>query len=156
MRRILVMALTGGILAVASGRAPAQESGVQSAVVVPKGAEEVWQLEGKRRAAQIAGDLKTLDALASDEMTYAHTNGMVDTKQSYLKALGSGVRYEKIDVSDVSIAPYDSTVVMVGLAQIAVNSRSGPIRFRARFTSVWAKQQARWRWVAWHTTRMPD
>jgi hypothetical protein len=156
MHRIVGAALTCAILALGDGAARAQESRREAAAVVPKGAEEVWQLEAKRRAAQIAGDLKTLEALASDELTYAHTNGMVDTKKSYLKALGSGVNYETIDVSDVSIAAYDSSVVMVGLVQIAVKSKSGPIGFRARFTSVWAKQQDRWRWVAWHTTRMPD
>jgi len=116
----------------------------------------VWQLEGKRRAALIAGDLKTLEALCSDEMTYTHTTGKVDTKKSYLEALRSGVRYEAMDLSDVSIARYDSTIVFVGLARIAVKSPSGPIRFQARFTGVWAKQQGGWRFAAWQTTRLPE
>jgi hypothetical protein len=41
-----------------------------------------------------------------------------------------------MDLLDVNIARYDSTVVMVGVAQIAVKSPGGPIRFRARFTGV--------------------
>ena len=61
-----------------------------------------------------------------------------------------------LDLHDVSIARYDSTVVIVGLAQISVKSPSGPTRFRARFTDVWARQQERWRFVAWQTTRLPD
>ena len=156
MRRILLVTLACGVLAAVMGPARAQEGELHASVVVPKGAEEVWQLEGKRRSALIAGDLKTLDDLFSDEMTYTHTTGKVDTKKSYLESLRSGVKYEAMDLSDVNIARYDSTVVMVGLAQVAVKSPSGPIRFRARFTGVWARQQERWRFVAWQTTRLPD
>jgi hypothetical protein len=160
MRRVLIVALTFGVLApgprAAEQRAGAPAAAASAAVVVPKGAEEVWQLDEKRRAALVAGDVATLEALFSDEMTYSHTNGLVDTKQSYLKSLRSGVRYEKMDVSDVKIARYDSTVVITGLAHIAVKSPNGPIGFKARFTGVWARQQDQWRFVAWQTTRMPE
>jgi hypothetical protein len=156
MRRILAAALASGVLTVGIVAVRAQEAALHSIVDVPKGAEEVWQLEGKRRAALIAGDLKTLDALFADEMTYTHTNGKVDTKESYLQALRSGVKYETMDLSDVSIARYDSTVVIVGVARVAVKSRSGPTGFRGRFTGVWARQQERWRFVAWQTTRLPE
>jgi hypothetical protein len=61
-----------------------------------------------------------------------------------------------MDRSDVNIARYDSTVVIVGLARVAVKSPSGPIRFQARFTGVWARHHDRWRFVAWQTTRLPD
>jgi hypothetical protein len=156
MRRILAAALACGVLVAGTGRPHAQESGLHPAVVVPKGAEEAWQLEGKRRAALIAGDLDTLEALCSDALTYTHTTGMVDTKKRYMKALRSGVRYEQMDFLEVTLSPYDNTVVMVGLAQIAVKSPSGPIRFKARFTGVWAKQQGQWRFAAWQTTRVPE
>ncbi len=155
MRRILV-ATVACVLAVGMRGTRAQESVLQTKVAVPKGAEEVWQLEGQRRTALLAGDLTTLEGLCTDDMTYSHTNGKVDTKKTYFAALRSGVRYERMDFSDVSIARYDSTVVITGVAQIAVKSPSGPIRFRARFTDVWAKQQERWRFAAWHTTLMPD
>ena len=117
MRRLLLATLACGVLAAGIGRTRAQEGGLHASVVVPKGAEEVWQLEGKRRSALVAGDLKTLEELFSDEMTYTHTTGKVDTKKSYLESLRSGVRYEAMDLFDVNIARYDSTVVMVGLAR---------------------------------------
>jgi hypothetical protein len=155
MRRILIAALASGVLTLGHGGIQAQGPSSHPAVVVPKGAEEVWQLDAKRRAAQIAGDVKTLDALCADEMTYTHTTGDVDTKKTYFAALQAGRKYETLDISDVSIARYDNTVVMVGVAHISVKS-STPIRFRARFIDVWAKQQDRWRFVAWQTTRLPD
>jgi hypothetical protein len=80
----------------------------------------------------------------------------VDTKTSYFKSLRSGVRYVQMDLSEVKIAPYDSTVVITGVAQIAVKSPNGGQAFRARFTDVWAKQKDQWRFVAWQTSRMPD
>jgi hypothetical protein len=156
MRRNLLATLAFVTLALGVGPVRMRPADLHAMVVVPKGAEEVWELEGKRRAAVLAGDLKTLDALSADEMTYSHTNGKVDTKKTYLEALRSGVRYEQLELSDVSIARYDGTVVIVGVAQIAVKSPRGPIAFRARFTDVWARQQDRWRFVAWHTTLIPE
>lgn len=156
MRRHLAAALAFSVLTMGIGGVQAQKPASHPLVVVPKGAEEVWQLEAKRRALLLAGDLDALSELCSDEMTYSHTNGMVDNKTSYFKSLRSGARYVQMDLSDVNIARYDTTVVITGLAQIAVESRNGRIAFRARFTDVWAKQQDRWRFVAWQTTRMPD
>lgn len=156
MRRYLAAALVFGVFTGGIGGVRAQGPGSHPAVVVPKGAEEVWQLEAKRRALLLAGDLDALSELCSDEMTYSHTNGLVDNKTSYFKMLRSGARYVQMDLSDVKIARYDSTVVITGVAQVAVNSPNGRTGFRARFTDVWAKQQDRWRFVAWQTTRMPD
>lgn len=158
MRRTLTAGLTLvalGVVEVGIGLG-AQERDRDSTVIVPEGAEEVWELDSQRRAAVIAGDLETLDNLAADDMTYAHTDGTVDTKESYLEMLRAGVRYETLDLHDVSIAPYDNTVVISGVADIAVKSPNGPIGFRARFTDVWARQDGRWYFVAWHTTRIPD
>jgi hypothetical protein len=156
MRRILVAALACGILAVGIPVVRAQESARRTQVSVPKGAEEVWRLEGERRKALLAGDLKTLESFCADEMTYSHTNGKVDTKKTYFESLRSGVRYETMDFSDVNIAVYDSTVIITGLAKIAVKSPSGPTGFQARFTDVWVKQREHWRFAAWHTTRLPE
>jgi hypothetical protein len=61
-----------------------------------------------------------------------------------------------MDFLEVRLSPYDNTVVMVGLAQVGVKSRNGPIRFKARFTGVWAKQQGQWRFAAWQTTLVPE
>lgn len=155
-RHSLMSALACAVLVLGSAAAQAQGLAVHEKVVVPKGAEEVWELDVKRRAALVAGDLATLDALFADEMTYTHTNGMVDTKKSYLDSLRKGVRYEAMDVSDVAISRYDNTVVIVGKARVAVKSPNGPIGFHARFTGVWAKQQDRWRFVAWQTTRLSE
>ena len=156
MRRILTAVLACVVLALGIREARAQESAHATPVVVPKGAEEVWQLEVKRRALLIAGDIDGLEALCADGLTYSHTNGMVDTRKSYFKALRSGVRYVRMDLENVNIAPYDSTVVITGLAHVAVKSPNGAQGFRARFTGVWAKQNGQWRFAAWQTTRMPD
>lgn len=156
MRRPLMVLPLWSLLLMSTTPATAQGPSHDAPVVVPTGAEEVWALDTQRRAALLAGDLTTLESFCADELTYSHTNGMVDTKTSYLKSLRSGVRYVKMDLSHVNIAQFDTTVVMTGVAQIAVKSPNGDIGFKARFTNVWAKQKNRWRFVAWHTTKMPD
>jgi hypothetical protein len=155
MKRTLIGALLFGLLATGIGEVQAQAPDTPAIVVVPKGAEEVWELEGKRRAALVAGDLKTFASLCADELTYTHTDGSVDTKESFLEMLSGGVSYETMDLHDVNVTRYDDTVVIVGRVQIVVKSPNGPIGFQARFTGVWAKQQGDWRFAAWQTTRFP-
>ena len=155
MQRTLAAVLTGWLVT-AGVPAWAQPADGLASVVVPPGAEEVWALDAKRRAAVLAGDLDTLEELCADGLTYAHTDGTVDTKTSYLEMLRTGVRYTTMDLHDVSIARYDGTVVIAGVVQIAVDSPRGPIGFRARFTDVWAKQDGRWRFAAWQTSRIPE
>ncbi len=46
------------------------------------------QLEEQRYAAMLAGDVATLERLLDDALTYTHSNGVVDTKASYI----AGVR----------------------------------------------------------------
>lgn len=59
------------------------------------------QMDELRWKALTGNDLETLDRLFADDMTYTHSNGMLDSKHSYLGALREGVfSYLSIDVSD--------------------------------------------------------
>ena len=53
MKRTLIGTLPFGFLATGIGEVQAQAPDTPAMVVVPKGAEEVWELEGKRRAARM-------------------------------------------------------------------------------------------------------
>mgnify|MGYP001286664317 CR=1 FL=1 len=51
MRGLVALALACGALTAGLGAVRAQGPALEAKVVVPQGAEEVWDLEGKRRAA---------------------------------------------------------------------------------------------------------
>lgn len=112
----------------------------------------VRDLEQHRWDALVAGDIDELDRLFADDMTYTHSNGMVDSKRSYLGALRDGVfRYVAIDVSESTCHDFGSTVVVTGAAVATSESAQGRLVSPLRYTAVWSEQAGGWRFVAWHS-----
>lgn len=116
----------------------------------------VADLEDGRWKALVAGDLDELDRLFADDMTYTHSNGMVDTKQSYLGALRDGVfRYVDIDVQEPTSRDFGATVVVTGTAVVTTESARGRLVSPLRYTGVWSQQDGDWQFVAWHSCPVP-
>jgi ketosteroid isomerase-like protein len=116
----------------------------------------VADLEQRRWQALVAGDLAELDRLFADDMTYTHSNGMVDTKQSYLRALRDGVfRYVDIDVDEPTSHEFGGAVVVTGRAVATSESAHGRLISPLRYTGVWSDQGGEWRFVAWHSCPVP-
>jgi ketosteroid isomerase-like protein len=116
----------------------------------------VAKLEQRRWDALVAGDLPELDRLFADDMTYTHSNGMVDTKQTYLDALRDGVfRYVHIAVDDATSHEFGGTVVVTGKAVATSESAHGRLVSPLRYTGVWTEQGGEWRFVAWHSCPVP-
>ena len=116
----------------------------------------VADLELRRWQALVAGDLDELDRLFADDMTYTHSNGMVDSKQTYLGALRDGVfRYVDIDVQEPSSRDFGATVVVTGTAVATSESAGGQLVSPLRYTGVWSEQDGEWRFVAWHSCPVP-
>ena len=116
----------------------------------------VLDLEQRRWRALVAGDLEELDRLFDDAMVYTHSNGMVDSKQSYLGALRDGVfRYVDIDVQEAVPHEYGGTVVVTGTALATSESAHGRLVSPLRYSGVWAETDGEWRFVAWHSCPVP-
>lgn len=114
-------------------------------------------IDRARFAAMVARDMRALDTLLADDLTYSHTTGRVDTKASLLDDLRAGrVVYDSIVPTDTQVRLYSGVAVVTGTARMQV--RAGPqlLRFSARFTEVYADKQGRWQLVSWQSTRLPD
>lgn len=116
----------------------------------------VADLEARRWQALVAGDLDELDRLFADDMTYTHSNGMVDSKASYLGALRDGVfRYVDVDVQEPSSRDFGGTVVVTGTAVATSESAGGRLVSPLRYTGVWSQKDGAWQFVAWHSCPVP-
>jgi hypothetical protein len=109
-----------------------------------------------RVAATLAGDLKTLGAIYSDEMYYAHSSGKLDTKVSQLEGIGNGTyKYTRFDYQDrtfSAIAP--GVVLMKGKAVVGLTRPSDEkILLDLNYLGVWRLEQGRWRFLAWQAAR---
>jgi uncharacterized protein (TIGR02246 family) len=117
--------------------------------------EEIRALEQKRVAALVAGDVKALENIFSDDLTYTHSSGKLETKAQFLDGIKSGaVKYDAMNHQDVQARAYGDAVILNGTSEVKVKSEGQPLAFRIRFIAVYVKQRGQWRMVAWQSTRI--
>ncbi len=117
---------------------------------------EVLELEARRWNAMIAKDTATLAELFADEMSYTHSNALVDTKASYLKAIEKGTfDYQAVKRSDDAITVFGDTALLTGRAEIDVNGGGRQLHLNARYTVIWLRRDGRWQFLAWQSTAIP-
>jgi ketosteroid isomerase-like protein len=114
----------------------------------------VLAAEKARCAALIAADREAMAALFEDGFTYIHSTGRVDTRQSYLDALGTRVRYHKAEHSDVEVRVIGDVAVLSGNLDLVQQPRDAAPRDVAfRFLGVWLRRDTGWVAVAHQNTR---
>ena len=76
---------------------------------------EVLAAEDERYRAMIDADLDTLDRLVADEVSYAHSSGVRDTKDEYFGKIRSGYYvYRRIDHPVERVEVVGDTAIVVG------------------------------------------
>ncbi len=115
--------------------------------------KHILQLEEQRYAAMLAGDVAALERLLDDELSYTHSNGVVDTKASYI----AGVREKLWEYK--SISRENERVVLRGDAalvhcrlRIELLVRGTPRKVDANVLGVWVRSGTEWRLLAIQST----
>lgn len=110
-----------------------------------------------RIAAMKAGDREKLTAIFSDELHYAHSNGKVDTKATFVEALSTGQsRYLKLEPKERKVTFASPEVALIsGLADIQVASAKGETVATLSYLAAWRQENGQWRFLAWQSCRMP-
>jgi hypothetical protein len=113
----------------------------------------VRDLEDRRWAALTSSDTDALRRLFADEMSYTHSNAMVDTKDTYLAAIDDGrVAYKAVQRSDEVVRTFGDTAVVTGRAVIDAEAGGRLVQTVARYSAVWVCERDDWRFVCWHST----
>ena len=116
------------------------------------------------RAAELArfqandkADARILGDLLDDELEYVHSNGELDSKQSFIDSLVSGKR------DYVSSAPTIETIrflgdvaIIRGKAKVTVADNGQSKDLHIGYTDVWVNKNGKWRMTAWRSARLPD
>lgn len=117
---------------------------------------QIRDLEKRRFAAMLAGDVATLEALLDDELRYTHSSGVVDSKQSYLKGVRDKVwEYKDIRTSEERIVVRGDAALVFCRLQIDLDVRGAPRKVDSQALAVWSRASGRWRLVAVHSTARP-
>ena len=117
----------------------------------------VMAADDRRVQAMKKVSVDQLQAVFSDELRYAHSNGVVDTKASLIEVLTSGttkyVGYDYVERSFTFPAP--DIALMAGQARIQAETAKGKMDSILSFLAVWRLEQGQWRFLAWQSCKLP-
>ena len=118
--------------------------------------QEVLAAEDARFAAMIAGDTAALARILADDLTYVHSSGRVETKDEYLKAVGSqSLRYLAFVPSERRVTLVDaSAAIIMGRANVRAVLAGQEQAFDLRYIGVYSRSAAGWQLRGWQTTRI--
>jgi hypothetical protein len=113
--------------------------------------------DDERVAATIAADRARLGKILSDDLRYAHSNGIVDMKASFTDTLAIGrTKYEVIRYEERNFTfPAPRIALMNGRAKLTVTTATGGIDTVLAFLAVWREEDGKWRFLAWQSCRLP-
>jgi hypothetical protein len=90
----------------------------------------------------IAKDSVTLSALLADDVTYGHTNGLIESKSQLIRSIMSGDQdYKTIDPSEMNIRMFDKTAIVNVRLKIHLIYNGKPTDLDMYAVLVWVKSK---------------
>ena len=113
--------------------------------------------DDERCAATIAGAGPRLDAIFSDDLYYAHSNGKVDTKASLTSSLlGGEAKYVSYKYSERSFKfPAPDVAVMAGRLEVQAVVDGVSMTTGISYLAVWRLEKGQWKFLAWQSCKIP-
>jgi len=110
-----------------------------------------------RVAAMKARDGAKLAPRLSDDLHYAHSNAMVDSKASFLDLIVSGkARYLRLDyVKREFTFPAPGMATMTGFFDVKAVINEATTESRICYLGVWRLEKGEWKLFAWQTCKVP-
>lgn len=117
----------------------------------------VQNADKARVAAMQSPDREKLNTIFSDELHYAHSSGIVDTKSSFIDILTSGkTKYVGYDYEEQNFTfPAPGVALMSGRAHIKAETANGTMDSVLSFLAVWREEGGKWRFLAWQSCKLP-
>ena len=115
--------------------------------------DAIQALEDRRYAAVVERDFDTFAALAHPELTYTHSNGAVDTLETYVEKCKSGFYvYHHIDHPIDTITIVGDAAVVIG--EMNADLTAGGVRKQLanRALAVWVRVDSTWKLLAYQPT----
>jgi ketosteroid isomerase-like protein len=118
--------------------------------------QDVDQIEDRRYAAMIAGDLAALAPMLADEFTYHQPTGSVATKASYIEQLKSGaVKIYEARRYNVTIHVYGDIATAMGMTHLDLERKGARSDIELRYLNVWVLRDGRWQLAARQSAFVP-
>jgi len=109
----------------------------------------IRELEKQLRQAMLSSDVKALDALLADDLSFVDATGKVWTKADDLNGHRYGMqRIDRLDVEEQSIRVYGAFAVTVTRVALSGTFAGAPFAGSLRYTRTWGETAGGWRVAA--------
>ncbi len=123
---------------------------VQTAIAQDKGQDAVQKAVLQLKDAMLSGEEESLVAISSKDLTYGHSNGVVEDQDAFVLALASG------NNNFTSITLADQTVEVLGKIALVRHNLTGnthnkgaePATVNLGVLMVWQKEGKNWKLLA--------
>jgi hypothetical protein len=116
----------------------------------------VLAAEDRRYRAMLDVDLTTLDAVCADDLSYAHSSGVRDTKDEYLGKVRSGYYvYRRIDHPVERVAVVGDSAIVVGRMTADLDVDGTPKTIDNLALAVWTRASGQWQLLGYAPTAPP-
>lgn len=141
---VTIAALAG---CAANAQAPASSASASAEQAVAAAAE-------KLRVAMIDPTPAALSALVADDLSYGHSGGRVDTKDSFIGDLVAGKsNFVTIAITDQSIKVVGSSAIVRHTLTADTNDSGKPGKVQIKILGVWQQQGGQWKLLARQAVR---
>lgn len=109
-------------------------------------AEQLTKLVRDWNAAELRGDVATIDRFLADDFIGVGPLGFMLTKEQWLDRHRSGdLKYDKLDLSELQVRTFDRAAIVLCRIDQANSYRGNPITAQLRTTLVFVQQDGAWR-----------
>jgi ketosteroid isomerase-like protein len=105
----------------------------------------------------MAMDIKALEEIYSDDLIYAHSTGVTETKREYLDKLKQGTqKYTLIEHQSTQTKMFGDSAIAHSTVRMKGTSATGSFDSKLMMIHVWVMQGGKWKLVAHQTTKLMD
>ncbi|MDB5242309.1 MAG: hypothetical protein JWP57_2934 [Spirosoma sp.] len=155
MKLLLTLCLVLSVLLARGQTAVSPSAGASTATAMSADEKSVADTERQRFEAQVSKNYDVLDKVLANDLTYTHSNGNRDSKQSYIQSIRDGKsKYDAIDVEEMKVRVYGNTAVINGVCMVKAINNGETANTHLRYTDVYVRKGNQWQMVAWQSLRM--
>ena len=104
--------------------------------------EALMKADTKRRVAMVAGDVVALGDYLAEDLSWTHSSGKTDSKESFLAGMASGSTvYHSLDVRDTKVRIFGDIFVLEGVVFGDVTKDGLDKKLVNRFITVWQQRE---------------
>lgn len=124
--------------------------GVQAQALVPSITEtKVSAIVEKLRVAMVSGDRNELESILSDDLTYGHSGGGIQTKAEFVEAIATKKSdFKKIDLTKKSITIQRNVAIVRHVLTADTNDGGKPAHIQLGIVLVLKKYHKDWKIIA--------